>query len=325
VGALAHLPLVPFLLGPTAAGKSALALTVAQALGAELIVADSVQVYRGLDIGSAKPSPEERAAVPHHGLDLVEPDQPFDAAAFRREAFRAMAGIQARGRLPIVVGGTGFYVRALLRWQLPGPGRDPALRERLRAAAAREGLGALHARLAEADPDAAARIHPHDAIRIVRALEILEATGERPSDLRGARGEGRPPFRPLLIGLHWPREGLYRRIDARVERMIARGLVAEVAGLLDRGFAPELKPLQSIGYRQIVAHLQGRFSLEAAVHAIQQATRRFAKRQLTWFRREPGIRWLRLDGEGWRAEAAQTAGRWIREAAAEDGPRAAAG
>ena len=324
-GPVARARLVPFLLGPTASGKSALALAVAERLGAELIVADSVQVYRGLDIGSAKPTRAERAAIPHHALDLVDPDQPFSAAAFRGHALAALAAIEARGRLPLVVGGTGFYVRALLRWQLPGPGRDPALRDRLGAEAAREGPGALHARLAAADPEAAARIHPNDAVRIVRALEILATSGERPSTLRHRQGEARPSFVPLLIGLQWSRQDLYRRIDARVEAMVARGLVSEVAGLLARGLSPDLKPLQSIGYRQVIAHLQGRYPLETTLRLIQQETRRFAKRQLTWFRKEPGIRWLLLDGDDWLRAAAETACGWIGETTAEGGSLAATG
>ena len=303
--ALPPLPtLLVVLVGPTAAGKSAVAAALAARRAVEVVVADSLQVYRGLDVGTAKPTPAERARIPHHLVDILEPTEPFTAADFATRARQAVAGIAARGRLPVVVGGTGLYVRAFLRGPLAGPGGDPGLRRRLLAEAEASGGAALHARLAAVDPAAAAAIHPHNAVRVLRALELYTLSGTPPSALR--RGmEGAPPAGTVLLGLRRGRDDLARRIEARTRGMIAGGLVEEVRGLLRRGIPRDAKPLGAIGYRQAVAHLDGRFSLAEASRQIARDTRLYAKRQMTWFRREPGLAWMDLRPAAEAAEVAE--------------------
>jgi len=277
--------------GPTAAGKSALALRLARELPGEIVSCDSLQVYRGLDIGSAKASPEERAAVPHHLLDVVEPDALFSAAEYARLARAAVADIAGRGRVPIVVGGTGLYLRALLFGLFEGPARDEPFRARLAGFAARRGAGRLHRLLARVDAESAARIAPADEVRVVRALEVLRATG-RPlgSHHRG----GAPPlegFRVRVVGIAPPRDLLRAAVVRRTDDMLARGLFGEVRGLLDRGYAPELRPLQAIGYRQAVDVVLGRREEAEARRDIVASTMQYAKRQLTWFRRQTDASW----------------------------------
>ncbi len=277
--------------GPTGSGKSELALRLAEACGGEIVNTDSLQVYRGLDIGTAKPDAAERARVPHHLLDVADPDQPFSAGDFVREARRVLADLAARGRAAILCGGTGLYFRALLQGISDIPAVPPAVRAEVAARLKRLGAPALHAELGRADPDAAARIHPHDAQRIARALEVHAATGRPLSAFQAAQPFGRPVPQVLSVGCFWERAELYRRLDARVERMLERGLIAEVQGLLARGYAAELKPLRSIGYLEVVAHVQGRLPLAAVAPAIQLRTRHYAKRQVTWFKRHPDIFW----------------------------------
>lgn len=283
------------LLGPTATGKTALALHLAPPLGAEVVSADSAMVYRHLDVGTAKPSAEERRRVPHHLVDVVPPDRRFSVAEFVRAARAAVADILARGRVPLVVGGTGLYIRALVEGypleRVPVP-PDPALRERLQEEARRHGPEHLHRRLAALDPDAAARIHPRDLKRVIRALEVL-AHGARPA--RDVPPEA-TPWRVLKLGLTCPRPALYRRIDRRTEAQFAAGFVEEVRRLLAMGYRPEDPGLQVLGYRHVVAHLRGRLSREEAIALTQRDTRRYAKRQLTWFRRERGVRWIDVEG-----------------------------
>ncbi|MBI2459945.1 MAG: tRNA (adenosine(37)-N6)-dimethylallyltransferase MiaA [Candidatus Rokubacteria bacterium] len=282
------------LVGPTGVGKTALAVRLAREWAMEVVSVDSRQVYRRMDIGTGKPTPEERAAVPHHLLDVVEPDARYDAARFARDAAEAIRGIRARGRLPVLVGGTGLYLRAFLRGLAPVPGRDPAFRAALAERARREGPASLHAELAAIDPERAARIHPHDLVRISRALEIHRASGEPPSRLlawrRTVPGEG-----VLVLGLTVPRSRLYARLEARVEAMLARGLLEEVRGLLRAGFSPELPALQGIGYRHMAAVLAGRLPLGEAIRAMKRDTRRYAKRQWAWFAREPGVLWVEVE------------------------------
>lgn len=294
---MSPVPLI-VLVGPTAVGKSSMALTVAERVGGEIIAADSMQVYRGLDIGTAKPSADEQRRVPHHLLDLVEPSQPFTAADYVRLASAAIVDIRARGRIPIMVGGTGLYVRALFRGLVDGPGEMTPLRETLYQEAARVGAAALHQKLDTIDPEAAAAIHPHDLFRVVRALEVSAVSGRPISTLRAeACRNYRPVPGPVLkFGLERNRRELYQRIEARVEAMIAQGLVREVQGLLDRGYCPVLKPLRAIGYRHIIGHLNGQIGLDDAVASLKRDTRRYAKRQLTWFRHEDGIEWLPVEG-----------------------------
>ncbi len=297
VDRLTALPLV-VLVGPTGVGKSDLALALAERVGGEIVAADSMQVYRGLDIGTGKPRSKERQRVRHHLLDLVDPDQPFTAADYARLARVAVCDIRGRGRLPIVVGGTGLYVRALVRGLFDGPGEERSLREVLRVEAARVGAPTLHCRLQALDAEAAAVIHPNDLFRIVRALEVVTMSGRPISALRAeARRDHKPLEAPvLLFGLERDRQDLYQRIEARAEEMLANGFLGEVRGLLDRGFSPVVKPLRAIGYRHLAEHLNGLTTLDHAVACLKRDTRRYAKRQLTWFHHEEGLEWHRVEG-----------------------------
>lgn len=297
-------PPIIAIVGPTATGKTATGVRVAQAVDGEIISADSVAVYRGMDIGTAKPTPEERAAVPFHLIDVVDPDEPFNVAQFKQMAEAALSDIRARGRRPLVVGGTGLYVRVLLEdFGLTETPADSARRAALDAEALRLGVPALHARLAEVDPAAAARIHPNDRVRIVRALEVYARTGV-PMSVQQARDAERRRCRPARkFALTASREALYRRIDARVDAMIAAGLVEEVKHLLAQGYSPMPASLRSLGYKEMAAYLQDEVDLETAIQAIKRNTRRFAKRQLTWFRADPELIWIDV-GEMSPAQAA---------------------
>ncbi|MET0339576.1 MAG: tRNA (adenosine(37)-N6)-dimethylallyltransferase MiaA [Polyangiales bacterium] len=276
--------------GPTASGKTALAVALAKAHGGALIGADSVQVYRGFDIGSSKPTAAELDGVPHHLLDVRDPDQPLDAADYAALADAAIAGVRAQGKLPIVVGGSGLWLRALLRGLVPLPKVDPVLRARLSADADALGSPALHARLALLDPLAAARLHENDRVRILRALEVHAQTGEPLGALRQTHALGAPRYRALRVALTLPPDVLAARIEARTEAMFAAGLVDEVRGLLARwGTAP--RALGAVGYREVVAHLTDGVSLDETTAKVARATRVYARRQRTWLRREPGDRW----------------------------------
>lgn len=287
------------IVGATATGKSSLGLALAGAIGGEIVNADALQVYRGLDIGTAKPTPEERRRVPHHLIDLLDPEEPWSAGEFARRARPVLDEIRGRGRLPVVVGGSGFYVHALLRGLAPLPPRQPQVRRELERRMEADGLASLRRELERLDPATAARLAPGDRQRIVRALEVVLATG-RP--LSQWQAEAPPAeLRPaaLRVGLTLPRAILYDRIGARVHRMIECGWVEEVAGLLRRGVDPAAPAFQAIGYRQIVCHIRGERALDVAVRDIVLATRRFAKRQETWFRnKEPEVIWLRAGDEG---------------------------
>ena len=284
-------PHVIAVVGPTATGKSALGLAIGERFDGEIVGADSVQVYRYLDIGSAKPTEEERRRLPHHLIDFMDPAMSYTAADFRRDALAAIGDIEARGRLPILVGGTALYLRALLRGLCPAPPADVVIRQELASRAAEEGWPALHRQLTEFDPDAAARIHPNDRVRIERALEVVIATGRPLSDLQSRHAFGSSDLESLQIGLDLPRDLLFDRIDARVEWMFEQGWIEEVESLLARGYDPGLKPLQAIGYRDVVRLIGGELSREDTVRRIQRDTRRFAKRQLTWMRKEQDILW----------------------------------
>jgi tRNA dimethylallyltransferase len=297
------------IVGPTASGKSALALRLAHERSGEIVSCDSLQVYRGLDIGSAKPTATERAAVPHHLLDVADPDAPFSAAEYARIARAALRGIASRGRLAIVAGGTGLYLRALLQGLFEGPSRDNGVRRRLESLADRFGDVRLHRLLSRVDPEAAARIRPRDRLRVVRALEVYRATGRPMSDQQRAGGAPLQGFRPFVIGLDPGRAALRKAVEARTRAMVAQGLIDEVRGLLGRGFGPELRPLRSIGYRQAVAVVRGEMTLQQAESAIVTETMRFAKRQRTWFRhQQPDVSWFE-DTEGARAAVL----RWLEE------------
>ncbi len=283
------------IVGPTASGKSALALRLARERGAEIVSCDSLQVYRGLDIGSAKASAEEQREVPHHLIDVVDPDEPFSAAEYARRAREAVAGITARGRLPIVAGGTGLYLRALIEGLFVGPPRQEETRRRLEALAERHGDARLHRLLRHLDPEAAARITPRDRVRTVRALEVYRATGRPISEHhREHRTLTRPlhGYRAFTIGLVPDRARLRRAVEQRTRAMLERGLLDEVRGLLERGYGPGLRPLQAIGYREAGAVVRGAMSRAEAEAAIVTATMRFAKRQMTWFRHQAEVAWF---------------------------------
>ena len=279
--------------GPTASGKSALALRLARERGGEIVSCDSQQVYRGLDLGTAKPSAAERAAVPHHLLDVADPRESYSAAEFARAARLALDDIRARGRLAIVAGGTGLYLRALLHGLFEGPSRDEALRARLERIASRRGDARLHRLLARVDPAAARRIAPRDRVRVVRALEVYFRTGRPISEEHRGGGAPLAGFRPFLVGLAPDRARLRDAVAARTRRMLADGLVDEVRGLLAAGVPADAWPLQAIGYRQAMAVVRGERTEAQAELEIVAATMRFAKRQMTWFRhQEPGLRWF---------------------------------
>ncbi|HEY8490183.1 MAG TPA: tRNA (adenosine(37)-N6)-dimethylallyltransferase MiaA [Dehalococcoidia bacterium] len=277
--------------GPTATGKTALAVRLAARFGGEVVNADSRQVYRGMAIGTAQPAEAERAAAPHHLFAVVEPDQPFSLGLYLDLAGRTLAEIWARGHVPFLVGGTGQYVWALLEgWQVPRVPPAPAVRAALEERARREGAAALHRELAAVDPETAARIHPHNVHRVIRALEVYRATGQPPSRQRARRPPG---FRALVLGLTCDRTELYRRIDARVEAMYAAGLVEEVRDLLARGYGRDLPAMRSIGYREAAAYLAGELTLAEAVARTKTETHRLARTQEAWFRRsDPRIHWL---------------------------------
>jgi tRNA dimethylallyltransferase len=280
------------ILGPTGAGKSDLAVDVALACEAEIVNADSQQVYRGMNIGTWKPSEEARSRVPHHLIDVVGPDQEFNAAIFRDKAVAAVSDIHARGKNTLVCGGTGLYIKALLHGLFVGPGRDEQVRQRLEREAREQGLGSLYQRLREVDPQSAASIHPNDRHRIMRALEVLELTGKELSRWQSEHGFKESAYETLKIGLDRKREELYALINRRCEEMFALGLIDEVRALAAQGYGLDLKPLQSIGYRHAGLYLRGAKSRDEALELMKRDTRKLAKRQLTWFRADKEIRWL---------------------------------
>jgi tRNA dimethylallyltransferase len=287
-------PLLVVILGPTASGKSALAIDLAGQCSGEIVSCDSVALYRNFEIGTAKPSLADRARIPHHLIDVACPGDPFTAGEYSRQARAALREIVQRGHLPIVVGGTGLYLRALLEGLFPGPQRSDELRERLRARAAARGPAHLHRILQRLDPAAAWKIHANDVPKLIRAIEVCLAARSPMSQLW--RERGRDPlrgFRILRLGLNPPRELLYRRINQRAAQMFADGLIAETQSLLERyGDARAITPLHSLGYQQALQHLRGELTRAQAIAAAQQGHRNFAKRQMTWFRREPGVTWL---------------------------------
>jgi tRNA dimethylallyltransferase len=285
-------PVLVIVLGPTAVGKSRVAVDLALRFGGEIIGGDSIQVYRGFDIGTAKPGPADRRGVPHHLIDIVGPEVQYTAADFVRDALEAARGIAARGRLPIVAGGTGLYLKALADGLFPGPGRDPAMRAALEAEAREKGLEALFRRLEAIDPEYARKIRGRDRVRIVRALEVHAATGRPISEhFRETRSPvmGRTVLR---LGLRLEREALCRRIEDRVDRMFARGLVDEVRGLLERGVPESAPPFRALGYSQVLRLLRGEIGRDEAVALTKIETRQYAKRQMTWFRKMAGVVWF---------------------------------
>jgi tRNA dimethylallyltransferase len=302
------LPLVVILLGPTGSGKTALSLALAERFGGEIVSCDSVAVYRGMELGTAKPTREERERVPHHLIDVADPNEPFTAGEYSRRARAALGEIAGRGKLPIVTGGTGLYLRALTEGLFAGPARREDLRARLRQSAERRGSGWLLRMLRRMDEATAARIHANDTAKLIRAIEVCLAARRPMSEVMG-----RDPlkgFRLLRIGLNPPKAELYARLNRRCAEMFAAGLVEETRGLLAR-YGP-VKALDSLGYRQALGVIDGSLSEQDAIKVAQQGHRNYAKRQMTWFRREPEVRWM--EGFGDEAEAMRAAGQLLEGA-----------
>ncbi len=284
-------PKIVVICGPTAIGKTAAAIQVAERFNGEIISADSMQIFRYMDIGTAKPAPEEQARVRHYMIDIADPDEAFDALKFAEAAREKIRELHARNILPVVAGGTGFYIRALLHGLFDALPADPHIRTRLKQEAEEKGLDFLYRRLQQCDPHASERIHPNDRYRILRGLEVYESTGKTITEYQRGHGFADEPFNALKIGLCKDRAVLYERINRRVEAMIAGGLIEEVGSLLNMGYPSSLNSMQSIGYRHIADFLEGRVSLDESAETMKQDTRRYAKRQMTWFRADPQILW----------------------------------
>lgn len=285
-------PKIAVIVGATASGKTSAGIALAGRLNGEIISADSMQIYREMAIGTAKPTPAERAAVPHHLVDFVSPDTAYSVAAFKDDAQAVIKAILSRERVPIVVGGTGLYINALtLPWGFAEPASDPAVREALEARYDTEGAEALYRELETLDPAAAEKIHPHNKKRIVRAMEVYQVTGKTKSAWEARARQIELPYDFVMMGIGMARSELYARIDHRVDQMMAGGLLDEVSALLDAGYGPELLSMQAIGYKELIPAVRGEQPLAECVHILKRDTRHFAKRQLTWFRRDRRIRW----------------------------------
>jgi tRNA dimethylallyltransferase len=303
-------PKVIVILGPTGVGKSEVAIEVALQVRGEIISADSLQIYRHLNVGTGKPALEQRHKVRHHMIDVVNPDEEFNVALYREMALRAIQEIHSRRNQAIVCGGTGLYIKALSHGLFVGPGKDAGIRSGLEEEAKEKGLGHLYARLKQVDPDATSWIHPNDRQRIIRALEVFTLTGKRLSQWQGEHRFGDSPFEILKIGLNRDREELYELINRRCEEMVDNGLIEEVSWLIDNGYSTDLNPLQSVGYHHIGLYLRGEMSLEESISQMKQDTRRLAKRQLTWFRSDKEIRWFHPENE--RKNILETARDFLR-------------
>ncbi|HET9400274.1 MAG TPA: tRNA (adenosine(37)-N6)-dimethylallyltransferase MiaA [Candidatus Acidoferrales bacterium] len=304
-------PLVA-LVGPTASGKSTLAVWLAEHISGEIVVCDSTQVYRGFDVGTAKATPVERQRVPHHLIDILDPEQVFTAGEYRQRAIAVLDDLRSRGRVPILTAGTGLYLRALLEGLSDAPLRSEELRARLQRRAARNKPGYLHRLLSKRDPEAAGRIAPADTPKLIRAIEVSVLAGKPITELHRAGRKKLEGFRPIKIGLNPPRTALYERIERRTHEMIESGWLQEVRSLVARGIPATAKAFSFIGYRELREHLEGKRELPVTIAAIQRATRRYAKRQLTWFRKEQGVHWL--EGFGDDPAIAQAALREVQPA-----------
>lgn len=293
------------IIGPTAVGKTDLSLELAEQFDGEIISGDSMQVYREMNIGTAKAAPEELARVPHHLIDIISPSDEYSVAQFQDSATRLITEINQRGHLPFIVGGTGLYIESVThRFQFSQTSQDPELRDRLQRLADTEGVEALHSRLAAVDPVTAERLHPNDVKRVIRALEIYECSGYKMSDFQ-LRAQY-SPYDLVIIGLTMDREKLYQRINHRVDLMMEAGLVEEVRSLLDRGYDASLVSMQGLGYKEVIPYLYGEVTLEKAINDIKQRTRHFAKRQLSWFRRMPQIQWFDMTNPAEQPNNVQT-------------------
>lgn len=291
-------PKLLVLIGPTAVGKTKMSIEIAKNFGCEIISGDSMQVYRGMDIGTAKISVEEMEGVPHHLIDIHEPDHPYSVAEFQEQSQRLITEITQRGKLPFIVGGTGLYVESVCYgYQFSETGADEVFRKEQFRYANEHGAEALHQKLAEVDPETAERLHPNDLRRVVRALEVFHVTGV-PLSTQLAPQTKQSPYDLCLVGLTMDRQMLYNRIEERIDLMLSQGLVDEVAALMNKGFAPGLVSMQGLGYKEIVSYLSGEFSYEEAVVLLKRDTRRFAKRQLSWFRHMKDIEWVDVTDSG---------------------------
>ena len=285
---------VVVMVGPTAVGKSRVAVEVAKAFETEVLTADSRQVYRGMDVGTDKPVLEERQGIPHRLIDLVNPDESFNAGLYRRQALDEIERLYRDRRLPLVVGGTGLYVRTLLKGLCGAPPADPIVRAALQQEAKDQGHDRLYARLVTVDPVAAARLHPRDESKVIRALEVCQLSGRRMSEFQQEHGFAERPFSALIIGLNRDRDGLYRRIEERIDWQLAHGLIAETKQLLAQGYQLDSAAMKGLGYRQVAEHLAGEYDVAEMVRRFKRDTRHYCKRQMTWFRKEPGIQWLTI-------------------------------
>ena len=285
-------PKVIVIAGPTASGKTAFAVDLARSLSGEIVNADAMQVYRGMDIGTAKPTLKEQRGIPHHLLDVVNPDEDFNAAIYRRTALPIVNEICSKGKTCLVVGGTGLYIRGLIGGLMESPPSDPELRERLRMECEIHGTAKLHEKLEGLDPERAESIHPNDGVRIIRAIEINSLSDLRSSDLMKRHGFRERSLNALKLCLDVDREDLYHRINERSVKMAEKGLIQETRDLLKKGYSTDLKSMKAIGYRHMIRYLQGEWSLEETITILKRDTRRYAKRQLTWFKAERGVIWV---------------------------------
>lgn len=304
-----HRPLV-VVLGPTATGKSAVAVQVAKRYETEILTADSRQVYRGMDIGTDKPPLEDRQGVVHRLIDLVDPDEAYNTGRYQREALGEIDRVIQAGRLPLVVGGTGLYIRTLIRGICEAPEADVEIRRELTALAAAHGREGLYAELVRIDPVTAARLHPNDESKVIRALEVYRLAGCSLASLHARHQLQKPPFPVLLVGLLRPKESLHRRIEARIDWQLANGMVEETRALLARGYSRALGSMKGLGYRHLAAQFAGEYDAVEMVRRFKQDTRQFAKRQMTWFRKEPGIVWLMIEE---RESVSETADRVVEQ------------
>ena len=298
---------VVVIVGPTAVGKSRVAVEVAKAFETEVLTADSRQVYRGMDVGTDKPAPEDCQGIPHRLIDLVDPDEPFNAGLYRRQAVDEIERLYRDCRLPLVVGGTGLYVRTLLKGLCDAPQADPIVRAALRQEAKDHGHDRLYARLVDVDPVAAARLHPRDESKVIRALEVYQLSGRRMSEFQERHGFAERPFSALVVGLNRDRDVLYRRIEERIDWQLAHGLIEETQQLLAQGSQRDSAAMKGLGYRQVAEHLAGEYDAAEMVRRFKRDTRHFSKRQMTWFRKEPGIQWLMIE----ESESVKHTAAWV--------------
>jgi len=290
-------PKVVVVCGPTGIGKTKLSLALAREFKAGIVSADSMQIYKYMDIGTAKPDVREQSRAPHYMIDVAEPDENYDAARYALEARKAVENLTNENQLPLIVGGTGFYIRALLHGLFKSAPSSHDLREKLKREAELKGAGQIYQQLSRCDPTAAARIHPNDIYRVIRALEVYIITGSPISEYQQSHGFCEAPFDAFKIGLNIERKALYEQINRRVEKMIDKGLIEEVRGLLAMGYGPQLKSMQSLGYRHMLEVLENRLSIDKAIELMKRDTRRYAKRQLVWFRKDREITWMAPDDE----------------------------